>query len=183
MKGIQICSNEGPHPSQRGDNRELIKVNWQLLKIFFSRTTGPILTKLSTKYPWEKGIHVCSNERPHPSPRGDNYEIVKKHWWNSKIFFSRTTEPISTKFGTKHPWVKGIQVCSNEEPINSPKINNVFFSSLNQRYDIIICAYWFELFSQVSDVAHGPLVMLWFSFLYLLKVNVFLLRLISIHAC
>ena len=32
------------------------------------------------------------------------------------------------------------------------------FSSLNQRYDIIISVYWFELFSQVSDVAHGPLV-------------------------
>ena len=23
----------------------------------------------------------------------------------------------STKFGTNHPWVKGIQVCSNEESI------------------------------------------------------------------
>ena len=34
----------------------------------------------------------------------------------------------------------------------------IFFSSLNHRYDIIICVYWFELFSQVSDVAHGPLV-------------------------
>ena len=35
-----------------------------------------------------------------------------------------------------------------------------FFSSLYQRYDtcIIICVYWFELFSQVSNVAHGPLV-------------------------
>ena len=32
------------------------------------------------------------------------------------IFFSRTTGPISTKLGTKHPWVKGIQVCSNEGP-------------------------------------------------------------------
>ena len=29
---------------------------------------------------------------------------------------------------------------------------------LNQRYDIIICVYLFVLFSQVSDVAHGPLV-------------------------
>ena len=37
----------------------------------------------------------------------------------------------------------------------------VFFSSFNQRYDIIICVYWFELFSQVSDVAHGPLVFIW----------------------
>ena len=34
----------------------------------------------------------------------------------------------------------------------------MFFSSLNQRDDIIICVYWFEMFSQVSDVAHGPLV-------------------------
>ena len=50
-------------------------------------------------------------------------------------------EPISTKLGTKHPWMMGIQVCLNEEPINSNKVNNVFFSSLYQRYDIIICAY------------------------------------------
>ena len=43
--------------------------------------------------------------------------------------------------------------------INSHKVNNVIFSSLNQCYDIIICVYWFKLFSQVSDVAHGPLVL------------------------
>ena len=47
-----------------------------------------------------------------------------------KIFFSRTTEPISIKFVTKHPWVKGIQVCSNEELINSHKINNVLVVNL-----------------------------------------------------
>ena len=29
-------------------------------------------------------------------------------------FFSRTAGPISTKLGTKYPWVKGIQVCLNE---------------------------------------------------------------------
>ena len=34
----------------------------------------------------------------------------------------------------------------------------MFFSFLNQHYDIIICVYWFKLISQVSDVAHGPLV-------------------------
>ena len=39
-----------------------------------------------------------------------------------------------------HPWVKGIEVCLNEEPFNSHKVNNVF-SALNQRYDIIICVY------------------------------------------
>ena len=72
--------------------------------------------------------------------------LLQSHW------------TISTKHGTKHPWVKGIQVSTNEELIKSLKINNVFFSSLNQRYDNIICVYWFELFLQVSDVAHGPLV-------------------------
>ena len=36
----------------------------------------------------------------------------------------------------------------------------VFFSSLNQCYNIFICVYWFELFSQVSDVAHRPPVFL-----------------------
>ena len=39
-------------------------------------------------------------------PRGDYYEIAKIHGRNLKIFFSRTTGPILTKLGTKHPWVK-----------------------------------------------------------------------------
>ena len=109
-------------------------------------------------HPWVKGIQVCSIEGPHPFPRGDNYEIAKIHWQNLKIFFSRTTEPISTNLCAKHSWMKGIQVSSNEEKINSHKVNNVFFSSLYQCFYIIICVYWFELFSQVSDVALGPLV-------------------------
>ena len=41
-----------------------------------------------------------------------------------------------------------------------------FFSSLNERYDIILCVYWFELFSQVSNVAHGPLVLGFFFYLH-----------------
>ena len=54
--------------------------------------------------------------------------------------------------------MKEIQVSSNEEPINSHEVNNIFFSSRNQPYDIIMCVYLLELFSQVNDVAHGPLV-------------------------
>ena len=34
----------------------------------------------------------------------------------------------------------------------------VFFPSPNQHYDIITCAFLFELGSQVNCVAHGPLV-------------------------
>ena len=130
MKGIQVCSIEGPRPSQRGDNWERIKINWQLLKMLFSRTTGPISTTLGTK----RGIQVCSNEGPHPYQRGDNWEIIKIIWQLLKIFFSRTTGPISTilisrhdisfKLGTKHVWVMGIQVCSNEGPRPFPRGDN-----------------------------------------------------------
>ena len=39
---------------------------------FFSRTIWPISTKPGTKYPWAKGINVCSNEVPSPFPRGQS---------------------------------------------------------------------------------------------------------------
>jgi hypothetical protein len=44
----------------------------------FSRTTGPILTRLGTNHFWGEGIQVCSNEGDSPSPRGDNSERVNK---------------------------------------------------------------------------------------------------------
>jgi hypothetical protein len=40
------------------------------------------------------------------------------------MFFSRTTRPILTRLGTDHPYVKGIQVCSNEGDNPSPRGNN-----------------------------------------------------------
>jgi hypothetical protein len=43
VKEIQVCSNKGPGPFQRGDNRKNVKIAWGHLKIFLSRTTGPIL--------------------------------------------------------------------------------------------------------------------------------------------
>jgi hypothetical protein len=79
MKGNQVCSNKGPGPLQRGDNHKNVKMGWGHLKIFFSRTTGPILTRLGTNHPWVEGIQDCSNEGDNPSPRGDNSERVKIH--------------------------------------------------------------------------------------------------------
>ena len=111
----------------------VVIVNFHII-IFFSWTRGPI----STKHPWGRGIQICSNEGPRPFPRRNYYEIAKIHWLNLKILFSRTTGQISTKFGIMHLLIGWA----------------VFFSSLNQRYDIIICV----LFCQVSDVAHGLLV-------------------------
>ena len=76
--------------------------------------------------------------------KGDNYKITKIHWQNLKIFFSRTTEPILTNLGTKHPWVRGIQVSSNEK--NQWIIIKLimFLSSLNQWNDKIICVYFLK---------------------------------------
>ena len=34
VKGIQVCSNEGPHPSQRGDDREIVKIHVCTLRTF-----------------------------------------------------------------------------------------------------------------------------------------------------
>jgi hypothetical protein len=70
---------------------------------FFSRTTGPILTKLGTNHPWVEGIQVCSNEGDCSSPMGDNSKRVKVHWKFLKIFFSRTSRPNSIKLGTNYP--------------------------------------------------------------------------------
>jgi hypothetical protein len=55
-----------------------LSVNFYIFD-FFSRTTGPILTRLGTNHPWVKGIEVCSKEGDSPSPRGDNSERVKIH--------------------------------------------------------------------------------------------------------
>jgi hypothetical protein len=54
-------------------------MGWGHLKIFFSRTTGPILTKLGINHSLGEGIQVHSNERDCPSPRGDNSKRVKIH--------------------------------------------------------------------------------------------------------
>jgi hypothetical protein len=89
-------------------------MGWGHLKIFFSRTTGPILTRLRTNHPWWEGIQVCTHEGDCPSPRGDNSKRVKIHRNFLKIFFSRTSRPTSIKLGRNYPRVKRIQVCTNK---------------------------------------------------------------------
>jgi hypothetical protein len=48
---IQVCSDEGPGLLERGDNHKYVKMVFGHLKIFFARTTGPILTRLNTNHP------------------------------------------------------------------------------------------------------------------------------------
>jgi hypothetical protein len=70
VKEIQVCSNKGPGPVQRGDNHKNVEIG--VILIIFSRTTGPILTRLGIIHPWEMGIQVSSNEGDCLSGRGGN---------------------------------------------------------------------------------------------------------------
>ena len=70
------------------------------------------------------GIQICSNEGPCTFPRADNYQIAKIHERTLKIFSLRTTGPISTKLGTKHPWDMEIHVSSIEELCPFPRVDN-----------------------------------------------------------
>ena len=70
---------EGPCPFPRGDNYEIGKRCQPNIKIF-SRTTGPISTKLCTMYPKVKGIQIYSNMKgPAFLQGGDNNKIAKIH--------------------------------------------------------------------------------------------------------
>jgi hypothetical protein len=80
-------------------------MGWGHLKIFFSRNTGPILTRLGTNHPWRERIQVSLKEGEAPSPRGDNSKRVKIHRKFFKIFF-RNSRPKSIKLGTNYPLVK-----------------------------------------------------------------------------
>jgi hypothetical protein len=98
MKGIQVCSNKGSGPLQRGDNHKNVKMGWGNMKVFFSRTTGPSLTRLETNHPGGKGIQVCSIKGPGPFQRGNNHKKVKMGWGHLEILFSRIMKPEKLNF-------------------------------------------------------------------------------------
>ena len=60
VKGIWVCSNEGPGPHQRGDNHENATIGWCHLKIFFSRTTGPEKLRFIWKLPHIVEIQIMT---------------------------------------------------------------------------------------------------------------------------
>jgi hypothetical protein len=62
MTGIHIYSNEGPD-LQRGDNHKNIRIGWGHFKIFFSRTTGPILTRLRRNHHWVEDRQIDAGQR------------------------------------------------------------------------------------------------------------------------
>ena len=77
VKGIQVYSNEGKRHSQRGDNWEITKINWQLLQNYWAN-----FNQTWHKVSQGEGDSSLFNEGPCPFPKGDNYEIAKIHWRN-----------------------------------------------------------------------------------------------------
>jgi hypothetical protein len=55
-EGNSIYSNKVPDPHLRGDNHKNVRMGCGHLKILFSRTTGPILTRHGTNHPWREEI-------------------------------------------------------------------------------------------------------------------------------
>ena len=107
VKGIQVQMNllRAICFFPTGDKNKKRKIHRWNLKIFSSWTTLPISTKLEKKHPWVKGISHLTEWRAMSFLREDINKIVKLHWWKLKIF-SRTTWQISSKLGTKHPWIR-----------------------------------------------------------------------------
>ena len=103
-----FCLNEGPLIFPREDNYERVKIHWQFKKnlLLQNHCANFNQTIIGTNRPRVKDILFNLNEGPLLFPRGDAYEIVKIHWQNLEIVFSRTTGLISTKLSTKLPWVR-----------------------------------------------------------------------------
>ena len=59
VKEIQVCTNGGPSPFQKGKNSDIVKMHWHLI---FLKNSLQISTKLCTKHSWVKGIPIYLNE-------------------------------------------------------------------------------------------------------------------------
>ena len=79
----------------------------------FSETAGPIKAKFYVEPPWVGGTIFCSRHLGHMTKMAATPIYGKNP---SKIFFSRTSGPIFTKFGMWHRGLQPIIVCSNDDP-------------------------------------------------------------------
>ena len=156
MKGIHLFKWRA-YPFPRRDNYEIAKIHWQILKISSSRTTVPNSTNLVQSILEWRGFNFVQMKDHTLLPRGDNWEEPKIHWQNFK---KSSPEPMCqfqpTLTQSKHPWWRPFKFLQIRNHLILQKI--LFFSSPNQSFDINVCVYWFELLSQVSDVAHRLII-------------------------
>ena len=86
------------HSFPNADNYE---IHWQILKNLHLQNHWANQT-------WHKAFLGELDSSLFKLRRRDINEVAKIHWLNLKIFFSRTTHPISTKLSTIHPWVREV---------------------------------------------------------------------------
>ena len=73
-RGFKFAQMKDPTIFQGELIKKLQKIHGQILKIFYSRTSVLISTKLCTNYSSVKENADCINEGPHPFQRGDSNE-------------------------------------------------------------------------------------------------------------
>ena len=83
-----------------------------------SEPLEPISTKLGTKHPWVKGVHVCSNRGPCPLLRRDNNELGKNI---NKIFKKSSSPEALGQTWHKASVGEGDLVCTYEGPHPFPR--------------------------------------------------------------
>lgn len=82
---------------------------WNIYQCSITKQTNhPLPTKLETRHPSVMWIKVYVNKGPCSFPRGNNGDMVDTH--SGLLFYYGQ---FSQTF-TKHTWVKGFQVYSNE---------------------------------------------------------------------
>ena len=126
-------------------------VKWSSSELFWS----PVVSRLSVC------LSVCRlftflSYTPEPLGQFQPNLAQSILWWRGfkfaqmkgltlpKIFFSRTTGPISAKLGTKYSLMKGIQICSNEGPYPSQRGDNWEIIILNKQLfkNLLLQNHW-----------------------------------------
>ena len=132
-------------PFSRGDNSDIVKMHFQNLKIFFSRTTRTVS--------FGEGRLSLFKRRVMPILWGDNIDnkeiknkgdIIKIPSQQLEIFFSKATIPISTKLGKRNHRGERLKI----------KIKNCFSENAFLLFRNVLLHK-----SLVSNLSHWTLVM------------------------
>ena len=107
-----------------------------------------------------KGFRFVQMEGP-LFPNWDNNKIQctenTSTKFNRNLFLQWTTGLISSWQGTKHPWIKGIQLFTEKDHLIFKKEMIIFFLIWSTHCLAQMCLL---IVTQVSDVTHGPRVSL-----------------------
>ena len=118
------------------------------LNIFFSETAWPIFTRFYTEPPIEGVLRVSILSKGSALLNKITAMLIfgGKHL---KIFFSRTKKALRLNLGTYHTGLKGIQVCSNYDPLVDILRAYLSMTRLNLRlYAFVWGKYWKFSFSK-----------------------------------